>query len=157
MKKQSTDDSGDDESESDEANPNGDANANGKNNKKKSNKKNKKRDRVPGGGESAAAASNTSASPLNFVVGPYARCVLRNEMLYCRNVKQGTAHLYTATVDKCLLCEKKNPSERHSSPRCFICKCNVCGLWGHKAEDCRQDVGSKNGKAHAAVETDDTA
>lgn len=92
---------------------------------------------VGAGVEDAAAAEARSINFKGNAAGPYTRHITRDEYLSCISVKDGKRHLYTATAKPCMACKGK---DKHPSPICYSGQCRKCNLYGHREEQCCQQV-----------------
>jgi F0F1-type ATP synthase membrane subunit b/b' len=81
----------------------------------------------------ASVKDSTFAAPVAMTQGVWIRRqVLRVE----DNTTFTEEYPYLATESKCVDCA--NGSDRRHNPKCFLNKCNLCGLWGHQQKNCLQ-------------------
>ena len=95
------------------------------------------------GTDSAAAVEEPVKGNKPFVelkraTGPYTSEVKRSANLACVDPKNGTQHSYTATKEVCALCS--GTGKKHNRPFCFLGKCSLCSLFGHRRADCLQKL-----------------
>ena len=89
--------------------------------------------------ETAAATSET------LIKGELTR---NNTKINVTDLETGKQFPYTATKQKCELCHPTQSKASHK-PRCFGGKCNKCGYYGHKQNNCLQDNANKKASAQA--------
>lgn len=99
--------------------------------------------RSEGGGEVAASAED-NLSLLKVLVSP-------EQDMKCTCIHTGNLFSYTATRVVCPKCST-NASDRHRM-KCYVGVCKKCGLYGHKAVNCRQDASTYVVKKQAADTT----
>lgn len=64
----------------------------------------------------------------------------RDRDIKCKDVNTGMEYPYTATSEVCASCFSRN-AQCHK-PKCYTGACKKCLLYGHKGDQCKQDVSS---------------
>lgn len=64
----------------------------------------------------------------------------RDRDIKCKDVNTGIEFPYTATAEVCAACFSRN-AQCHK-PKCYTGACKKCLLYGHKGDQCKQDVSS---------------
>lgn len=64
----------------------------------------------------------------------------RDKEIKCKDVNTGMEFPYTATAEVCASCFSRN-AQCHK-PKCYTGACKKCLLYGHKGDQCKQDVSS---------------
>lgn len=64
----------------------------------------------------------------------------RDRDIKCKDVNTGIEFPYTATAEVCAACF--NRSAQCHKPKCYTGACKKCLLYGHKGDQCKQDVSS---------------
>lgn len=64
----------------------------------------------------------------------------RERDIKCKDLNNGMEFPYTATTEVCSQCHART-AQCHK-PKCYTGACRKCGLYGHKGDQCKQDVSS---------------
>lgn len=77
----------------------------------------------------------------------YATEIGRDKQMMCKDVQTGKEYVYTATKELCAKCYARgaHPGDKHF-PVCFVGVCNLCGLYGHRKQNCAQAQSTYVGK-----------